>query len=454
MRVAGTSLGLALLFALCASFCLTELAEVDLHWHLLAGERILREKRVPIVDTFTYTSAGRPWIDLHWLFQVLLAAVHDSAGWAGLDALKIGIVTGAFLLAVATARRRRAPGIVVAPLLLLSILASQERFTLRPEALSFLFLAAILFLLGERERRPRLLWAIPPLMALCANCHALYVVGVAVLLAAAVGDVVEGRRDRGRADPPARTPAATAWTAAVSLAATLVNPYGWAGWLLPWRLLTERIAGDTIYARTIAEFQPPLGGYEPTASIAAFVALVAVVLAALVAGRRAARVADVLVLAELLALALLARRNIALFALAAIPCAAPALDAALRRGAARAAALLGPAEGGAGRVAGAASLVVPVLTLALLGDVWSNRFFERDGTQRYFGRGPSPGFYPEGAADFVLAAGLPGEILHDMTMGGYLAWRLSPSRRTFIDGRLEVHDPDLYSTYLRMQTDP
>ena len=42
------------------------------------------------------------------------------------------------------------------------------------------------------------------------------------------------------------------------------------------------------------------------------------------------------------------------------------------------------------------------MTLLLLADVWSNRFFERDGTQRYFGRGWAPGFYPEGAADFIL----------------------------------------------------
>ena len=52
---------LALLLLLCGSFCLTQLSEVDLHWHLLAGERILQEGRVPRVDSFTFTSAGRPW---------------------------------------------------------------------------------------------------------------------------------------------------------------------------------------------------------------------------------------------------------------------------------------------------------------------------------------------------------------------------------------------------------
>ena len=50
--------GLGLLVLLCASFCLTQLAEVDLHWHLLAGQRILQEDRVPRVDPFTYAIHG------------------------------------------------------------------------------------------------------------------------------------------------------------------------------------------------------------------------------------------------------------------------------------------------------------------------------------------------------------------------------------------------------------
>jgi tetratricopeptide (TPR) repeat protein len=48
----------------------------------------------------------------------------------------------------------------------------------------------------------------------------------------------------------------------------------------------------------------------------------------------------------------------------------------------------------------------------------------------------------------------PRETLNDMTMGGYLEWRWYPARRTFIDGRLEIQDPELYSAYLAMQQDP
>ncbi len=448
---------LVLLVLLCVSFCLTELSEVDLHWHLLTGGRILQEGRVPRVDSFTYTSSGRPWTDLHWLFQVLLAAVYRAAGWPALEILKIGLIAGAFLLALIGALRRDVPGAIVAPLLLLAIVASQERFTLRPEALSLLFLAVLLLLLGERSRHPRLLLLVPPLLALWANCHALYIVGIAVLFLTAAGDDIEARwtrRAEERSGRRAYRPGLPVWISCAALGATVLTPYGFDGWILPWKLFVERIATDNVYTRTIAEFQPPFGGYDPTTSIAAFAILAGVVLVSTISGWRAVRLADAFVEIALLGLALLARRNIPLFAVAAIPCASEGLDRVLRRPAPD----LGPQAGGGRGTRRAAAialgLLVPSMTLVLLADVWSNRFFERDGTQRYFGRGWAPGFYPEGAADFILKEDPPGEILHDMTMGGYLAWRFQPHRRTFIDGRLEVHDQALFTTYLRLQSDP
>jgi len=447
---------LGLLFLLCASFCLTQLSEVDFYWHLLAGERILQEGSVPRVDTFTYTSSGNPWIDLHWLFQVVAAAAYHSAGWLGLDVLKIGCVGGALALALLAARRSGASLMAILPLTLVSIVAAQERFTLRPEVASFLFLAALVAILRERRDHPRLLLLLPLLVGLWANCHALYVVGIAVILLVVAGDFLEARGLTGRRPGGARLPGSglLAATTLASIAATALTPYGLAGWTLPYRLLFERIAADNVYAHHIAEFQAPFGGFHPTASIGAFAVLVAVVIGAAILGRGGPRAGDLLVLGTLLILSLMARRNIPLFALAAIPCAAPVLEVALRRMARLVRIPVGASGAWPRRPAQLVGAAVAVTTLFLLADVWSNRFFELDGTQRNFGRGPAPGFYPEGAADFILRTRPPGEVINGMTVGGYLAWRWFPSRRVFIDGRLEVHDESLFKTYLRLQRDP
>jgi tetratricopeptide (TPR) repeat protein len=436
---------------LCAAFSVTQLAEVDLFWHLLAGRRILETGSVPRVDEFTWTSAGRPWIDLHWLFQAGAAEVHRLSGWSGLDALKLALIVGGFALALAAAQLRRSS--LAGPLLLLpGIVAAQERFTMRPEAASFFLFGALLLLLEARARRPRLALAAPVLVALWANVHSLYAVGLVTLLLTAIGDLVDGLRDRRRVGAVGPRPIFLA--ALLAVPASLMTPFGFAGWRLPGTLLFERLASANIYGRSIAEFQAPFSGFGATKAVAAFGLFAALVLIAMIAGRQAAGTADRLVVAAFLTLALLARRNIPLFVLAALPPAAHAASSAWERlaGAAR-------RRGGArARLAAVLPMVAGltgcVVALVLIPDVVSNRFFARDGTQRYFGLGPAPGFYPDEAAGFVTAAALPGEVLNDMTMGGYLAWRWYPGRRTFIDGRLEVHDPELYAAYLALQQSP
>ncbi len=445
-------IALAAVLLLCAAFCCTQLAEVDHYWHLLAGQRILEEHRFPHVDDFTYTSQGRGWVDLHWLFQVILASVDRVAGWDGLEALKIALIAGGFGLAGLAALRRAGPA-AVAPIGLLAVLAAQERFTLRPEAASFLLLGALLLCLETGRTRPRVLLAVPPLIALWANLHALYVVGLAVVLMTLVADRLSRRR-AGRASEGAEAGDGGRMlmiAAVAAVPASLLTPYGFGAWALSRRLFMERIATGNIYGRNIAEFQAPFSGFGITLAVVAFALLVAVLLLIAFMGRDALRAADYLVAGSLLVLALLARRNIPLFALVALPAGAAALDATLRRWRAGRA----PASAGwRGRATPVLAGLTVVIALVLIGDVVSNRFFARDGTQRYFGSGPAPGFYPEGAARFVASRSIEGEVLNDMTMGGYLAWSWYPQRRVFIDGRLEVHHADLFTDFLALQQDP
>ena len=438
---------------LCAVFCLTQLAEVDFYWHLLAGHRILETGRLPVADEFTWTSSGRPWVDLHWLFQVIVARVYRLAGWFGLDLFKVASIVCGFALALRAAQRRRAS--FAAPLLLVpGLVASQERFTLRPEAVSFFLFGLLLLLLAERTRRPRLLVAAPAIVALWANLHALFAVGIGVLVLTAVGDLLDiALRRRTGAGPGPRTPPVV-FAALAAIPASLLTPYGLAGWRLAARLLFERVASANLYGRTIAEFQAPFSGFGATAAVTAFALFVVLVLVSLVLGRRECTAADALLTGVFLALALLARRNIPLFVMAALPSASPAAAAAWEASA-RAIARRGR---GAARAIEALATVVRTALLALAAllivDVVTNHFFARDGTQRYFGTGPAPGFYPEDSARWVIDHDPPRETLNDMTMGGYLAWRWYPARRTFIDGRLEVPDSDLYSAYLALQQDP
>ncbi len=441
-------LALLLVLLLAAVLCLSPLAEVDFHWHLLAGQQILATGQAPQTDQFTYTSAGRPWVDLHWLFQATVAWIERHGGWGALDVFKVTMVVAAFAAALA-AGATRGGRLAATVLALPAVIAAQERFTLRPEVVSFALLGALLLLLARRRDHPAFLGLVPPLLALWANLHSLYAVGLGVLALALLGDLYEAwlGTDRRRVLP-------LLGATAVALPATLLTPYGAAGWGLARTLLFERVAAVNLYGRGIAEFQPPFSGFGRTASVVAFGVLTALVLATAIAGRRVLGAADRLLLAAFLLLALLARRNMALFAIVAVALAPAALREAWARMRARLETSGEAARRLAPQIPRLSAFLVIAITVWGLVDVTTNRFFARDGTQRAFGLGVAPMYYPEALARAVTEGGIDGEVLNDMTMGGFLATRWFPVRRTYIDGRLEVQAPGLFATYVGLQRDP
>ena len=73
-------------------------AQSDTYWHLRAGADIWSAHHVPLVDTYSYTAAGRFWPDHEWLWQVLSYALHRLGGMPLLTGAAALVVTGAFAL--------------------------------------------------------------------------------------------------------------------------------------------------------------------------------------------------------------------------------------------------------------------------------------------------------------------------------------------------------------------
>ena len=77
---------------------------LDLGFHLASGRWILEHGAWPETDPFTYTVADHPYIDMHGLFQVLLAMVERAWGLAGVGGFRLALVLGATGFLLATAR--------------------------------------------------------------------------------------------------------------------------------------------------------------------------------------------------------------------------------------------------------------------------------------------------------------------------------------------------------------
>jgi hypothetical protein len=60
------------------------LGHYDLGWHLAAGDLIRDQGNVPFQDPWSFTSAGRQWYNLSWLWDVIASVLFQYARFSGL----------------------------------------------------------------------------------------------------------------------------------------------------------------------------------------------------------------------------------------------------------------------------------------------------------------------------------------------------------------------------------
>jgi len=158
-------------------------------------------------------------------------------------------------------------------------------------------------------------------------------------------------------------------------------------------------------------------------------------------GGRGFDLAGLAFFAALAYLSLLARRNVALFALGAAPFVGQCV-LVLKRHAPHGLARLGS-------LASAATAVA--LVAALAAATWfvtSNRLYDWNGEVAAFGPGLLEENFPIRAAAFAREMALPTHLYADMSGGSYLAWDRPLGEGVYIDGRLEVYDADFFAAYL------
>ena len=433
--------------ALAGLLALRKLDDFDTWWHLAAGRWIAGHGAIPTRDVLSHTVRDHPWIDLQWGFDLGSYLLHRLGGPALLG------VVGAlgFTIAIMLTVRLIRPHLEVVPaaaLVLVVVLAAQDRYAVRPEMLSSPLLVGILGVLEYgRLHEGRRLWLLVPLMIVWVNVHALFVIGLFAIGCAFFSATALFARKL------------APWSAA-SAAAVLVNPYGFRGALFPLKLLS-RIDGSNPVFQTIAEFRSPFAQDAGGVAIAAYKVLLglgcAAAAAALVRSRRrttdrsvgAGRPFDwggLVFFGGLAALSIAARRNAALFAIGGAPFIARCLGAILatvpdsiRRRA------LSYASLSAAGVVGAAALVGA--------SVVTGAFYKWDGQPREFGVGVLEGSFPVRAAAFAREAKLPPKMYSDVAAGGYLAWDDPLGDGVFIDGRLEVYDTAFFSDYVEAMYD-
>jgi hypothetical protein len=439
---------------------LTSLVDPDYFWHLKTGEWIVGHGRLPAGDVFSYTRAGQPWVEHEWLFEVLLYLTWHYAGALGVKALAASLFLGTFGLALSAASRvprtTFEPAIVAPGAILLFFMG----LSARPQLLTFLGVAAVLWILFEFKYRQRLrqLMLLPLIAVPWVNFHGGYVIGVAMVVLFAA---CEWCQYLVAPKPAQRRQLARLTVAAIlMILATLANPWFIEHWRYPFQVLGMGfnvhidewkspdfhelgpqiyLAMTFIFALAAARAQPRLDLTEwalpATFVMLGFVSqrhipLASLVLlafgsAALTRGKLAAEIAGWL--------AALIRRPRAL--------------AAQQPGKARPHARPGPAPEAAPRARlreSARNWAMLGVTI-LAGAASAPRLAANDELRLTRAM-------PVGAADFIAKAGLHGRMFNSYNHGGYLIYRFGPALKVAVDGRADMYGDDFLTEYQRAYT--
>jgi hypothetical protein len=407
-------------------------ADTDLWGHVRFGQIMLRTGHLIRNDMFSYTAAGRLWINHEWLAEVVMALFYNAMGVFGLKLMKFLCACAiVLLLAAGVAETGAAPAVQFATLVAAACgLEIQIQF--RPQLFDYIFLSALLALFARARSRGRApLWLAVPMMVLWANFHGGFFIGIVVL---GVYAGVSGLQDLWEGRGLARGLRLGLLTLAC-LFVTLINPYG----VGEWRIVAHTLSNP--YTMGVgAEFQSffhvLIGSYRHGSPVFLFILALAVMTALPVSFALAPRCDDLPELAIAALMVCLALYSVRNMAFAIIACAAPIafhLNLALRRTAPdRAATPAGavppdpPPSSASPSAQGAALVAAAVLAVT---------------TGLFSGRLPDFTSYPVGAVAFMRQHRLEGRILNRFIWGSYIFWHAAPRSKVFIDGRFEMIYP-------------
>ncbi|KAB7738986.1 hypothetical protein F2P47_14400 [Parvibaculum sedimenti] len=398
------------------------LADPDTYWHLATGRWIIEHKALPLSDPFSHSMPGASWMTHEWLSELALTGVYQAAGWTGLVVLVVLLFAGtlAYLMRFLLARMEPADALLFtgfAGSMLMSHLLVRPHVLVWP--LLAMWVGALVNAVEERRYPP---WWLVPLMALWANMHGSFTLGLALGAALALDAVLASSREQRRA-------AAMRWGSFVGLSvvASMVTPLGWHGLWFSVEFMRMPVLLDSIIEWRSPDFHKP--------QIFELWLLLILVLGC--TGRLRLPWLRLLMLLALVHLALKHQRHVEILGLVSpfLIASSIASRKPVEEGARQNAATLDRLFHALAAPARPGALAVAILSGAL----WIGAVLKAGGYA------PAAEITPEAAMRAAAQAGAAGPVFNSFEFGGYLIFRGVP---VFIDGRADMYGDAFLKRYL------
>jgi len=419
----------------------------DLGRHLISGEIILKIHSVPKVNLFSYTYPNFPFVNHHWLSEVIYYILFQKIGFNGLLILNTTLALLSFgLIFSRVFKKAGILSLLFCSLLYIPILF--ERTDVRPEFFSFLFLSLFIVILykfrsychpeqsegSHNERRKilrftqndkgyYLIFLLPLIELLWVNTHIYFPIGIALTVFFAIESIFKHKSFN------LRYTGILAVVLVGCALVTLLNPNGLRGALYPFTVFQN-------YGYSIEENQNIffLWSIVHKQSILFFFITLPILFISLALNFKKIQLVDWLMSIFFTILAVLSIRNFPLFVLATF---IPFVKS----------------------LSGIRLLLPKYFTTAFLIFLLGLAVFEAQQiyAQRGFGFGVEKG--AKDAADFFIKENLKGPIFNNFDIGSYLDYRLYPKDlpagrqgKVFVDGRPEAYPASFFQNdYIPMQ---
>lgn len=391
------------------------LRDSDSMWQIRIGQWILDNGTMPHTDVFSFTRFGEPWISSSWLSQVLYAISYGPGDWAGpviLSSIAVGATITIFLYLLSP-HFDPARAILIAAL---ALVLSTTHFFARPHVLALPFLLAFIGgLMAAADRRTHPSWWLLPLMAIWANLHGGFVLGLAL-----IGPI--GLEALWSAEPSRRLQLAVRWGlfGLAALVASCLTPYGWNTPMGALKILSLGKLLSLIWEWMPVDFS----------KFTFFEATLLTLIGVAFYRKLTLSVPRILLLVGLIWMALSHVRNIEVFAfLAPLVLAKPIAEQ------------WGTAEAGGSAIeeARSAPLITILATVAIIAGGWAS-------TKIFVAQHPFmflPSVTPVAAVD-LLQQRHAQRIFSTAPFGGYM---VSRDMKVFIDGRAELYGEQFVLDY-------
>jgi hypothetical protein len=412
----------------------------DIGFHLQAGRWMIENLSFPDKDTFTYTANENKYIDLYWLYQLLMYGTYLVGGSVGLILVNaLFVVSSVLILFKRTSGNSSA---FLSWIFLFAVLAVSPSLEIRPHSLSWLFLGLVLYILQQfYDGNKKIIRWLSVIMILWVNCHSLFILGIVVMGCYGISVFVK-RKELFKEY--------FIWSL-IAVAACLINPYGWNGFSLPFQQMLV-FGHGSIFKENIREFQGPFSITEYAFTIGNLLSkwhffdlFILITMIGVILQFKRLRIHEWLIIIIFFYFAYSLTKNIGYFVFAITPIIANGFIAERNKKSAKK------------NIPFSMKYVRPVTVLFMISCILlilvvrTNAFYIHYRASYRFGFDWKNSSLPVKASEFLAKNNLHGKMLNQLDLGGYLEF--FANQKTSIDGRLEVIGEKIFSEQVLAKSD-